>query len=54
MVEIVMSQYSGHFLTPTFYVSNFSELDLPILDQLVRDTVFSKVYGETTDSSILK
>ena len=39
---------------PTFYVSNFAETDLPILDQLVRDTVFSKVYGETTDSSILK
>ena len=37
MVEIVMSQYSGHFLTPTFYVSDFSELDLPILDQLVRE-----------------
>ena len=32
---------------PTFYVSNFADSDLPILAQLVRDSVFSKVSGET-------
>ena len=37
-----------------FTVSNFSELDLPILVQLVKDPFSSQVYGETTDGPSLK
>ena len=44
----------SQFLTPTFYVRNFSDPDLPILDQLVKDTVLSQVSGETAERSILK
>ena len=34
---------------PTFYVSNFADLDLPILAQFVRDSVFSQLSVETTE-----
>ena len=43
--------YSGQHFSQTFSVSNFAELDLLILHQLVRDPVFSQVSGETTARS---
>ena len=39
---------------PTFYVSNFADLDLPILAQFVRDSVFSQISVENTAMPGLK
>ena len=39
---------------PKFYVGNFSEPDLPILDQLARDSVLTQVSGETIEKPSLK
>ena len=38
---------------PKKYASDFSEPDLSILAKLVRDSIFSKVYGDTAVRNIL-